>query len=97
MRKRVMPSLRRRRRCCAPLSGVVDVVAGQPRTHVKAIAELTCRLAACLRLAVEAGELTELFAAYDWCVNILRALSRFSHSFAAANCNSGSAPGVVSR
>ena len=57
MRKRVMPSLRRRRRCCAPLSGVVDVVAGQPRTHVKAIAELTRRLAACLRLAVEAGEL----------------------------------------
>ena len=52
-----MPSLRRRRRCCAPLSGVVDVVAGQPRTHVKAIAELTRRLAACLRLAVEAGEL----------------------------------------
>jgi TetR/AcrR family transcriptional repressor of nem operon len=35
----------------------VDVVAGQPRTHVKAIAELTRRLAACLRLAAEAGEL----------------------------------------
>ena len=31
------------------------------------------------------------------CVSSLRALSRVSHSLLAANCRSGSAPGVVSR